>query len=139
MFAAPHTPHCAKTQPPLVIEAARTSRVVGYPLKEVRNRLSKVRPNNLMVRWQLGRESLCCRVVSYWNAKSRQFVRLATNLPLARYDAAAVSQVYRLRWQIELLFKEWKSHANLRAFSTARPAIVEGLIWATIVVAAVKR
>ena len=37
------------------------------------------------------------------------------------------------------LFKEWKSHANLRAFSTAKPAIVEGLIWAAIVVAAVKR
>ena len=37
------------------------------------------------------------------------------------------------------LFKEWKSHANLRAFSTAKTAIVEGLIWAAIVVAAVKR
>ena len=91
-----------------------------------------------MVRGQLGRESLCCRVVSYWNAKSRQFVHLAANLPAARYDAAAVSQVYRLRWQIEL-FKEWESHANLRAFSNAKPAIVEGLIWAAIVVAAVKR
>ena len=81
-----------------------------------------------MVRWQLGRQSLCCRVVCYWNAQSRQFVYLATNLSAARYDAATVSQVYRLRWQIELLFKEWKSHANLRAFSTAKPAIVEGLI-----------
>ena len=39
----------------------------------------------------------------------------------------------------ELLFKEWKSHANLRAFSTANASIVEGLIWAAIVVAAVKR
>ncbi len=35
--------------------------------------------------------------------------------------------------------EEWKSHANLRAFSTAKPAIVEGLTWAAIVVAAVKR
>ncbi len=47
--------------------------------------------------------------------------------------------MYRLGWQIELLLKEWKSHVNLRAFSTAKPAIVEGLIWAAIVVAAVKR
>ena len=51
-------------------------------------------------------------------------MHLATHLAAARYDAAAVSQVYRLRWQIELLFKEWKSHANLRAFSTTKPAIV---------------
>ena len=26
------------------------------------------------------------------------------------------------------LFKEWRSHANLRAFSTAKPAIVEALL-----------
>jgi hypothetical protein len=117
----------------------RECRVVGRNLKDVQGQLSKDRPNDLMVRWQLGSESFCCRVGSYWNAKTRQFVHLATNLPSARYDAAAVSQVYRLRWQIELLFKEWKSHANLRAFSTAKPAIVEGLIWAAIVVAAVKR
>ena len=62
-----------------------------------------------------------------------------SNLPLARYAAATVGQVYRLRWQLELLFKEWKSHANLRAFSTVNPSIIEGLIWAAIVVAAVKR
>ena len=117
----------------------RASRVVGHHLKDVQGQLSKDRPNDLMVRWQLGRQAFCCRVVSYWNAKTRQFVQLATNLSSARYDAGAVSQVYRLRWQIELLFKEWKSHANLRAFSTAKPAIVEGLIWAAIVVAAVKR
>ena len=125
-----------------VIEAVnsgpRASRVVGYPLKGVRNRLSKDQPNGLMVRWQLGRESLLCRVVCYWNEKSRQFVYLATKLPARRYDATTVSQIYRLRWQIELLFKEWKSHANLRAFSTAKTAIVERLLWAAIVVAAVK-
>ena len=57
-----------------------------------------------------------------------------TNLPLARYAAATVGQVYRLRWQLELLFKEWKSHANLRAFSTVNRSIIEGLIWAAIVV-----
>ena len=46
-----------------------------------------------MVRWQLGRESFCCRVVSCWNAKTRQFVHLATNLRSERYDAATISQV----------------------------------------------
>ena len=40
---------------------------------------------------------------------------------------------------IELLFKEWKSYANLHAFDTAHPAIVEGLIWTAIAAAALKR
>jgi membrane glycosyltransferase len=38
-----------------------------------------------------------------------------------------------------LLFKEWKSYANLHAFDTTNPAIVEGLIWAAIAAAALKR
>ena len=40
---------------------------------------------------------------------------------------------------IELLFKEWKSYANLHAFDTANPAIVEGLMWTAIAAAALKR
>src|SRR3989475_12064363 len=42
-------------------------------------------------------------------------------------------------YNIELLFKEWKSYANLHAFDTANPALVEGLIWAAIAAAALKR
>ena len=37
------------------------------------------------------------------------------------------------------MFKEWKSYANLHAFDTENPAIVEGLIWTAIAAAALKR
>ena len=40
---------------------------------------------------------------------------------------------------MELLFKEWKSYANLHAFDTTNPALVEGLIWVAIAAAALKR
>jgi hypothetical protein len=42
-------------------------------------------------------------------------------------------------YNIELLFKEWKSYANLHAFDTTKVAIVEGLIWTAIAAAALKR
>src|SRR5207249_5654773 len=42
-------------------------------------------------------------------------------------------------WQVELLLKEWKSYANLHAFDTANPALVEGLMWVAIAAAALKR
>ena len=56
-----------------------------------------------------------------------------------RYSVYEVAKAYRLRWQVELLFKEWKSYANLHAFDTQNPAIVEGLIWAAISATALKR
>ena len=40
---------------------------------------------------------------------------------------------------MELLFKEWKSYANLCAFDTANPNIAEGLVWAALAAAALKR
>ena len=50
-----------------------------------------------------------------------------------------IVQGQTLRWLVELLLKEWKSYANLHAFDTAKPVIVEGLIWIAIAAAALKR
>lgn len=50
-----------------------------------------------------------------------------------------ITHAYRLRWQVELLFKEWKSYANLHAFDTNNAAIAEGMIWAAIGAALLKR
>jgi hypothetical protein len=63
---------------------------------------------------------------------------LLTNLPRT-FSADSVGHLYRLRWQIELLFKDWKSYANLHGFQTAHPALVEGLIWASLCAAFLKR
>src|SRR4029077_14026729 len=41
--------------------------------------------------------------------------------------------------QVELCFKEWKSYANLHRFDTGNPHIAEGLIWASLCAAVLKR
>jgi hypothetical protein len=64
---------------------------------------------------------------------------LCTNLPRSEFPADLVGTLYKFRWQIELLFKEWKSYANLRKFDTANRHIAEGLIWASLGVALLKR
>ncbi|WP_420481451.1 transposase [Aeromonas caviae] len=43
-----------------------------------------------------------------------------TNLPRAAWSAEQVMSLYRCRWQVELLFKEWKSHNRLKGFVTGR-------------------
>ena len=69
----------------------------------------------------------------------RAHMALVTNLPSEDFDLASVRELYRLRWQIALLFKEWKSSADLHAFRTANPCIAEGLLWASLAAALLKR
>ena len=65
--------------------------------------------------------------------------RLACNLPRDRFTRAQVAQLYRFRWQVELCFKKWKSYANLRRFDTGNRHIVEGMVWASLCAAVLKR
>jgi hypothetical protein len=69
----------------------------------------------------------------------KTYVYLHTNLPREPFSLDDVGVLYRLRWQIELLFKEWKSHANLHKFDTRKEPIAEGLIWASLLTATLKR
>ena len=83
---------------------------------------------------------LDCRLVVHPNVRKGDAARyLVTNLELEAFTPQHISDDYRLRWQVEFLFKEWKSHANLHAFDTSNPHIVEGLIWASLCAATVKR
>jgi hypothetical protein len=57
-----------------------------------------------------------------------QTLRLLTNLPAALVAAHVVASVYRLRWQIELFFKWFKTWANMdHLLSTSRNGITTQL------------
>jgi hypothetical protein len=71
--------------------------------------------------------------------KDKWMTWLCTDLPRDRFPPSAIGRLYRFRWQIELLFKEWKSYANLHAFDTSNEFIAEGLIWASLAAAILKR
>ena len=111
----------------------------SFALREVVERFPKKTPVDLDVGWRNAQRQIFCRLVVNYNPKTREFRYLLTNLPRTRYAAEQVGLAYKLRWQIELLFKEWKSYANLHAFDTGKSEIAEGLIWAAIAAATVKR
>jgi hypothetical protein len=91
---------------------------------------------DLDVDWTLSNGELYRgRIVVFYRKDKRnrdRFVYLQTNLSRAEFSAESVSDLYRLRWQVELFFKECKSHANLHAFDTGKEEITEGLIWASL-------
>jgi len=122
---------------------AYTSR--GEELREARGRRLKecVLPTDevvdLDVTWGTGAKAMQGRIVARWNAEEERYTWLVTNLSRARMTGEQVGQVYRLRWQVELLFKEWKSYANLHAFDTKNASIAEGLIWTAVAASVLKR
>jgi len=97
---------------------------------------------DLDIDWGKGKSFYQGRLVAIYKRGKRNkktFTYLHTNLERRTFRINDVGTLYRLRWQIELLFKEWKSHANLHRFDTAISAIAEGLIWASVLAATLKR
>ena len=91
------------------------------------------------VEWIIDHEPFALRLIVRWNPEKKSFDYLLTNLVPTRYSINTICLGYKLRWQVELLFKEWKSYANLHVFDTEKEAIAEALIWASLLAAAIKR
>jgi hypothetical protein len=129
---------------PQVVEAFREDgkrlrSLRNKPLKAIHAKLPKRQRVELVVEWQVEAHPLRLRLLISWNRRTKEFCYLLTNLPAQRYHLDMIYRAYKWRWHVELLFKEWKSYANLHAFDTENPAIVEGLIWTAIAAAALKR
>ncbi len=62
-----------------------------------------------------------------------------TNLPVASWTPALLRELYRLRWQVELVFKELKQSLNLESVPTKDPDAVQVFIWASLIALAVSR
>ena len=122
---------------PQVLEAFREDgkrlrSLRNKPLQTIHTKLPKRQRVELMVRWDVDGAPLCLRLIVSWNRRTKSFCYFLTNLPSPSYPLEVICRAYKWRWQVELLFKEWKSYANLHAFDTANAVIVEGLIWVAI-------
>jgi len=113
----------------------------GKRLDEVLKRIPKSKRLDMDVRWvnYYGEPDCSFRMVLKYNRTEKSWMRLMTNLPRRLFSAKTVLNAYHLRWQIELYFKELKSYANLHRFCTSKANIAEGLFWASLCVAFLKR
>lgn len=110
----------------------------GRSLKSLKKAMAREKAVDLDVSWA-GAEQLDARLIVTWDKENKRLRYLVTNLPREDFSLEHVCDAYRLRWQVELLFKEWKSYANLHAFDTNNASLAEGLIWASICAAILKR
>jgi len=108
-------------------------------LKAIVSKFPKPQRSELEVEWLSDGEPFRLRLIVRWNPETTSFDYLFTNLPQSHYDINTICLGYTLRWQVELLFTEWKSHANLHKFDTEKDTIAESLIWASLSASAMKR
>ena len=79
------------------------------------------------------------RAVGVWNVEEERYHLYMTNLSAADYGASDIAQLYRARWEVELLFKELKSTYNLDQIPTSNPVAVEALILVALISLVVSR
>ena len=79
------------------------------------------------------------RVIALWNPITKKHVLFLTNANIKKLPLHLIGQIYRLRWQIELIFKELKSFTELRKFLTGSEHIVRGFIWAAFCALLIRR
>lgn len=62
-----------------------------------------------------------------------------TSLSVSDWNPKALRELYRLRWQVELVFKELKQHLSLEAMPSKDPHAVKIFAWASLIALAVSR
>ncbi len=79
------------------------------------------------------------RLVGVRDARTGRYHMYVTNIAPERLAAEEVARVYTCRWQIELLFKEMKSHYGMEGLPSRKDPIVETLLYATVMTLVVSR
>jgi IS4 transposase len=68
------------------------------------------------------------RMVGLRDTTEDEYHLFLTNLAAEEYSAPDIAQLYRARWEVELLFKELKSRFGLDEINTTDPYLIETLI-----------
>lgn len=79
------------------------------------------------------------RLVGVLHPETGDYHLYLTNVPPDKLTAHEIGQVYRYRWEIELLFKELKSYYHLEDLNTRNDSVVLSLVYAAVITCIVAR
>lgn len=96
-------------------------------MKTGRKKLPDVGLLGLDVQWPHS-PTYCCVAFAALDHRKRHIL-VCANFDSKQLSTEVVADLYQVRSQIELLFKEWKSMNSLNKFDTDQATIVKTLIW----------
>ncbi len=85
------------------------------------------------------RERTIFRVVGVRHGAARKHHWYVTNVPVTVLSPGEIARTYAARWEVELIFRELKSHLRIAQLTPARRAVVEALVYAAMIGLAVSR
>ncbi len=109
---------------------ARGQKAVGKRLRDVR--FAEGRTVDLDVRVGVSLDNPVFRLVGVFNAECDRWHFYLTNLPVADFGPEELALMYRLRWEIELLFKELKGIHRLEEIKSGRQEVVLTMLYASL-------
>lgn len=137
---------------PLILRSLKVHRgqaidLAGKRWKEVKGRLTRevldveveVAFRRRQYRGQQSSDTLVLRLVGIADEKTGEYHVYLTNIPSDVLTAEEVAALYRVRWEVELVFKELKSQYALDQIKTTKPYAVLGLVWTAILTLIVSR
>ena len=79
------------------------------------------------------------RLVAVWNEDLKRHRLYLTSAPVFALPAAVAAEVYAVRWEIELLFRELKSQLHLEHMPSGNKAAAECMLFASLLALALGR
>lgn len=131
----------------LKVHRGRSIDIVGKTWQEIKNQLKRdvldaeveVTFSRRAYRGKKSRDSKVMRLVAVWDEEHREYHAYLTNISEDVLSAEDIAALYRVRWEIELVFKELKSQYALDELNTTNPNTVYGLIYTAILTLIVSR
>lgn len=137
---------------PLIVDVNSTCRgnsidVVGKKWSEISNELKRqildveveVTLKRRKYKGKERKDTARFRMVAVYNKDARQYHAYLTNISPDVLGPEDIAGLYRVRWEIELVFKELKGKYALDVINTTKSYIVETLIWTAILTLLVSR
>jgi len=113
----------------LKVYRGRAIELVGLHWQEIRDRIKrKVLDADVEVTFsrrpyndKQTRDSMVLRLVAIWDDKDSEYHVYMTNIPPDVLSAEDIAALYKVRWEVELVFKELKSQYALDKVKTKNP------------------
>jgi putative transposase len=131
-----HRVHRGRCQP---IEAQKLRSILPRLKRGVLDTQIEVKVTRRAYQGERNKVTRTFRLVGVKDKETGKHHLYITNIPPERLDAEDIARTYAARWEVELMFKELKSHFRLHDIPSQKRHIVEALVYATILTLIVSR